>query len=94
MKMEGMGRAHVPDDIPIPENRQPAPSTYKTLMFNRHYTLSNPHYHAPIDTWLVHGTNSLLPADYAHPRNNPGSNTDTREDEPDDPHIRGTWERR
>ena len=58
---------HVPGDIPTPDDRQPAPSTYMTLMYNVHYTLSTTHYHAPTDHWVVHGTDSLLPADYAPP---------------------------
>ena len=45
---------------------------------------------------MVHGTDSLLPADYAPPppTHNPGLDTYTREDEPDDPHLWGTWERK
>ena len=42
-------RHHVPGDIPTPDNRQPAPSTYMTLMYNLHYTLSTTHYHASTD---------------------------------------------
>ena len=42
-------RHHVPGDIPIPDDRQPVPSTYMTLMYNLHYTLSTTHYHAPTD---------------------------------------------
>ena len=60
-------RHHVPGDIPIPDDQQPAPSTYMTLMYNLHYTLSSDHYHAPTGHWVVHGTDSLLPADYAPP---------------------------
>ena len=56
-----------PGHIPSHDNRQPASSTYMTLMYNRHYTLSTTHYYAPTDTWLVDGTNSLLPADYNPP---------------------------
>ena len=86
---------HVPGDIPTPDNQQPAPSTYMTLMYNRHYTLSTTHYQPPTDTWLVHGTNSLLPADYPPPPpHNPGHDTNTKEDEPDDPHIWGKWGRK
>ena len=89
-------REQVPGDIPSPDNQQPAPSTYMTLMYNGHYTLSTTHYHAPTDTWLVHGNNSLLPADYTPPPHphHPGRDTYTREDEPGDPHICGTWGRR
>ena len=85
-------RDHVHPDIPTPTNRQPAPSTYMTLMYNRHYTLCTTHYHAPSDTWMVHGTDSLLPADYTPHTHNPGPGTYTRVDEPDGPHIQGTWE--
>ena len=55
--------APCPGDIPTPDEQQPAPSTYMTLMYNLHYTLSTTHYHAPTDHWIVHGTDSLLPAD-------------------------------
>ena len=85
---------HVPGDVPDPDNQQPAPSTYMTLMYNLHYTLSATHYHAPTDHWVVHGTDSLLPADYAPPPHNPGLDTYTRGDELDDPHLWGTWERK
>ena len=57
-------RDHVQGDIPTPDNHQPAPSTYMTLLYNQHYTLSTTRYHAPTDTWVVHGTDSLLLADY------------------------------
>ena len=87
-------RHHVLGDIPTPDDRQPAPSTYMTLMYNLHYTLSTTHYHAPTDHWVVHGTDSLLPADYAPPPHNPGLDTYARGDEPEDPHIWGTWERK
>ena len=87
-------RHHVPGDIPAPDDWQPAPSTYMTLMYNLHYILSATHYHAPTGHWVVHGTNSLLPADYAPPPHNPGLDTYAREDEPEDPHISGTWERK
>ena len=60
-------RDHVPGDNPNPDNRQPAPSKYMTFMYNRHYTLPTTHYNAPTDTWLVHSTDSLLPADYSPP---------------------------
>ena len=33
-------RHHVPGEIPTPDERQPAPCTYMTLMYNLHYTLS------------------------------------------------------
>ena len=62
---------HVPGDVPTPDDQQPAPCTYWTLMYNRHYTLSTTHYHAPTCHWVVHGTNSLLPADYAPPPTQP-----------------------
>ena len=87
-------RHHVPGDIPSPDDRQPAPSTYMTLMYNLHYTLSATHYHAPTGHGVVHGTDFLLPANYAPPPHNPGLNTYAREDEPDDPHLWGTWERK
>ena len=70
-------RHHVPGDIPTPDDRQPAPSMYMTLMYNLHYTLSTTHYHAPLDHWVVHGTNSLLPADYAPPPNTTQASTRT-----------------
>ena len=86
---------HVLGDVPGPHNQEPAPSTYMTLMYNIHYTLSTTHYHAPTGTWVVHGADPLLPADYAPPPpHNPAPDTYTREDEPDNPHIWGTWERR
>ena len=87
-------RHHVPGDIPTPDERQPAPSTYMTLMYNLHYTLSTTHYHAPTNHWVVHGTDSLLPADYTPPTHNPGPDTYARGDDPGDPHIWGTWERK
>ena len=85
-------RHHVPGDIPTPDEQQPAPSTYITLMYNLHYTLSTTTYDAPTDHWVVHGTDSLLPADYTPPTHNPGPDTYARGDDPDDPHIWGTWE--
>ena len=85
---------HIPGDVPTPDNQQPAPSTYMTLMYNMHYTLSTTHYHAPTGHWVVHGTDSLLQADYAPPPHNPGPDTYTREDEPDDLHLWGTRERK
>ena len=78
---------HVLGDIPSLDNQQPAPSTYMTLMYNRHYTLSATHYHAATNNWLVHGTNSLLPANYSPPGHNQGHDTYTKEYEPDDPNI-------
>ena len=89
-------RDHVPGDVPTPDNQPPAPSAYMTLMYNIHYTLSTTHYHATTGTWVVHGTDSLLPSDYAPPSppHNPGPDAYTREDEPDDLHIWGTWQRR
>ena len=42
-------RHHVPGDIPTPDDQQPTPSMYMTLMYNLHYTLSTTHYHAPTD---------------------------------------------
>ena len=66
-----------------------------TLMYNKHYTLSTTHYHAPTDTWLVHGTDSLLSAYYTPPRaQSPGPDTYTREDDPYHPHVWGTWGRK
>ena len=61
-------RDHLPGSILTPDNKQPAPSTYMSLMYNKHYTLSTSPYHAPTDTWVVNGTDSLLPADYGPPR--------------------------
>ena len=86
-------RDHVQGDISTADNSQPAPSMYMTLMCNKHHTLSTTHYHAPTDTWVVHGTDSLLPADYPPPPppHSPGPYTYTREEQSDDPHIRGTW---
>ena len=60
-------RDHVQPDIPTPTNRQPAPSTYMTLMYNRHYTLFATNYNATTDNSVVHGTDSLLPAEYTPP---------------------------
>ena len=60
-------REHVPGDVTTPNDQQPAPCTYMTLMYNRHYTLSTTHYHPPTGDWVVHGTDSLLPANYAPP---------------------------
>ena len=65
-----------------------------TLMYNIHHTLCTTNYHAPTGHLVVHGTDSLLPADYAPPPHNPGRDTYTREDKPDDPHISGTREGR
>ena len=87
-------RYHVPGNVPTPDNQPPAPSWYMTFMYKRHYNLSTTHYHAPTDTWMVYGTNFLLPANYTPPPHNPGHDMYTREDEPDDPHIWGRWERR
>ena len=87
-------RHHVPGDIPTPDDRQPASSTYMALMYNLHYTLSATHYHAPTGHWVVHGTDSLLPADYAPPTHNPGLDTYAGGDELEDPHLWGTWERK
>ena len=85
-------RHHVPGDIPTPDDRQPL--SCMTLMYNLHYTLSTTHYHASTDGWVVHGTDSLLPADYAPPPHDPGLHTYARGDESDNPHIRGTWDRK
>ena len=64
-------RHHVQGDIPTPDDQQPAPSTFMTLMYNLHYTLSTTHYHAPTGHWVVHGTDPLHPADYAPPSTQP-----------------------
>ena len=85
-------RDHVPGDIPTLDNQQPAPSTYMTVMYNKRYTLSTTHYQEPTDTWLVHGTDSPFPADYAPPPHSTGHDTYTRQDEPDDPNIWGKLE--
>ena len=87
-------RHHVLGDVPTPDDQQAAPCTYMTLMYKRHYTLSTTHYHAPTGHWVVHGTDSLHLADYAPPPHNPDRDTYTREDEPEDPHLWGTWERK
>ena len=84
-------RHHVPGDVC---DQQPAPSTYMTLMYNLHHTLSTTHYHAPTDHGVVHGTDSLLPADYAPPPHNPGLDTYTRGDEADQPDLWGMLERK
>ena len=60
-------RHHVPGDVHTPDNQQPSPSTYMTLMYNLHYTLSTTNYHAPTGHWVVHGNDSLLPDAYAPP---------------------------
>ena len=87
-------RHQVPGDVPTPDHQQPAPSQYMNRMYNIHYTLSTTHYHAPTGHWVMHGTDSLLPADYAPPlQHNPSPNTYTREEKPDQPHIWGTWGR-
>ena len=82
-------RHHVPGDVPTTDNKQPTPSTYMTLLYNLHYILSTTHYHAPTGHWVVQGTNSLLPADYAPPppTHNPGPDTYTTGDKPDNPHL-------
>ena len=64
-------RHHVPGDVPTPDDQQPAPSTYMTLMYNLPYTLSTTRYHAPTGHWVVHGTDSLLPVDYPPPPTQP-----------------------
>ena len=70
-------RHHIPGDVPTPDDQQPAPSTYMTLMYNLHYTLSTSHYDAPTGHWVVHGTDSLRPADYAPPPAQPRPRTRT-----------------
>ena len=87
-------RHHDPGDLPTPDDQQPACSMYMTLMYNLHYTLSTTHYHTPTGQLVVHGADSLLPANYAPPTPppNPGPDTYTREDEPEDAHLWGTWE--
>ena len=87
-------RHHVPGDVPTTDDQQPAPSTYMALLYNLHYTLSTTHYHAPTGHWVVHGTDSLLPADYAPHTHNADPDTCTRGDEPEDPHLWGTGERK
>ena len=88
-------RPHVPGDISTPDDRQPAPSTYMTLMYNLHYTLSTINYHAPTDHWVVHSTDPPPPCRLRPPApHDPGLDTYARGDEPDDPHIWGTWERK
>ena len=87
-------RDHILGDVPTPDNQQPAPCTYMLLMYNIHYTLSTTSYHAPTGHWVVHGTASPSPPTTPTSPHNPGPETYTREDELDDPHISGTWERR
>ena len=87
-------RHHVPGDVPNPDDQQPSPSMYMPLMYNLHYTLSSTNYHAPTGHCVMHGTDSLFPADYAPPQHNPGPEKYTREDETDDPHLWGTSERK
>ena len=61
-------------------------------MYNKQYTLSTTHYNTETDSWVVHGSDSPLPADYTPPSlHSRGPNTYTREDQPDDPHIWSTW---
>ena len=86
-------RDQIQANIYTPDNRQPAPSTYMTLMYNKHYTLSTTHYHAPTDTWVVHGPDSLLPADI-HPPPPPAQPRPRHVHQGGRarrPHIRGTW---
>ena len=87
-------RDHVPGDIPFLDNQQPAPSMYMAFMYNKHNTLSTTHYQAPSDTWSVHGTDSLLPANYIPPPHSPSPHRYTRPDKPDDPHFWCTWGRK
>ena len=89
-------RHHVPGDIPNPDDRQPAPSTYMTLMYNLHHILSAKHYHNPqlATAWCTAPTPSSPPTTPPPPPHSPGLDTYTREDEPDDPHLWGTWERK
>ena len=42
-----------------------------TLIYNRYYTISSTHYHSLTDTWVVIGTDSLLPANYNPPPTTP-----------------------
>ena len=65
-------RDHVLGDVPTRDNQQPGPSTCMTLICNIHYSLPTTHYHAPTGHWVVHGTDSFLPADYAPPVHNAG----------------------
>ena len=85
-------RHHVPGGHPHPDEQQPAPSTYMTLMYNLHYTLSTTTYHAPTDHWVVHGTDSLPPRRLHPPHTQPGPRHVRQGEDPDDPHIWGTWE--
>ena len=99
--MEGPPLGPGGEDITWPDQVAPwgrkASSTRKIKpQTSNHYTLSISQYHAPTGHWVVHGTDSLPPADYAPlpPPHNPGAGTYTRENEPDDPHIWGRWERK
>ena len=78
-RMASLGnfRHPVPGDVPTPNEQQPAPSTYMTLMYNLRNTLSTTHYHALTGHWMVHGTDSLLPADYAPPPHTSQASTRT-----------------
>ena len=61
------------------------------------HTLHPLHHPLPRTNWPPGGTGHRLPPPRRlrpPPGHNPGPDTYTREDEPDDPHIWGTWERR
>ena len=80
------GFKNVDPDVPTPPSQEPAPSTYMTIMYDGRYGLATTHYHARSHTWVVHGTDSLLSADYA-----PNVHTYTTLGGLDGPHIQGTW---
>ena len=65
-------RDHVQGRHPVPPQPAAGPLHVHDLMYNIHYTLSTTNHHAPTDTWLIHSTNSLLPADYTPPPAQPG----------------------
>ena len=83
-------RHHVPGDVPSPDDQRPAPSTYMTLMYNLHYTPSTSHYHSPNGTAPTPSSPPTTPP----PPHGPDHDTYTRGDEPDDPHLWRTRERK
>ena len=92
----------LPEQLPAPRpggHPHPRRATTSPLHVHDPHVQSALHplhtnYHAPTDHWVVHGTDSLLPADYAPPPHSPGPDTYASGDDPDDPRIWGTWERK
>ena len=74
-------RDHVPGDLPTPDNQQPAPPTYMTLMYNKDYTLPTTHYHAAT------GHYAPPPRTRRAPTRTPGRTSLTTQT------FWGTWER-